>query len=171
MNTGSKLFHRLLSRLALTGVAAGLLAGCEMGGAHSIEGTWVVTDSARTANTRASHDDVTQWLGKTFSYQTDRAQLAHNGCLLPEYTEETLDEDSVEQKYQVDLRHLDFHAGPVTQVRVTCESDASVPGQTLLYQNNQAAYVAWNGVLLRLEKSKPLQSVPEALPSDVRGAI
>ncbi|MCU7554631.1 hypothetical protein OCL06_08465 [Alteromonas sp. ASW11-19] len=171
MKTGSRFLRKCVSRLALTGIAAGLLAGCGVGGAQSIEGTWVVTDSARAATTTVSHDDVTLWLGKTFSYQPDRAQLAQNGCLLPKYTEETLDEASVEKTYRVDLRHLDFHAGPVTQVRITCESDASVPGQTLLYQNNQAAYVAWNGVFLRLEKSKPLQSVPEALPADVRGAI
>ena len=137
---------------AFMGAAVSLIS-CKTDVPEAYEGTWVVTKATLPGITAMSQSEADQWLGKSFSYDTERAQLAQESCLTPTYTRETMDDEAFQAAYHVSREKLNFEEGDIIRIELQCADNAAKPGQTLLTQENIVTYLPWDGVFFRLEKS------------------
>ena len=134
--------------------AAVSLVSCKTDVSETYEGTWVVTQATLPGMTAMSQSEANQWLGKSFSYDTERAQLAQESCLTPTYKRETMSEDAFQAAYHISRERLDFEQGDIIRIELQCSDNVARPGQTLLMQDNIVTYLPWDGVFFTLEKSE-----------------
>ncbi len=137
---------------AILGAAVSLVS-CKMKTPETYEGTWVVTDARLPGITAMSKSQADTWLGKSFSYDAERAQLAQESCLAPTYERDTLDLSAFKTTYKVSPDALDFKQGDITRIQLQCNGGERMPGQTLLMQESIVTYLIWDGVFFTLEKS------------------
>lgn len=134
------------------GIAISLVS-CKSDVAEAYEGTWVITEATLPGITAMSQTEADNWLGKSFSYDTERAQLAQESCLAPTYKRETMDDAAFQAAYRTSRDSLDFVQDDIIRIELKCNDNSLKPGQTLLMQENIVTYMVWDGVFFTLEKS------------------
>ncbi|WP_414828797.1 hypothetical protein [Alteromonas sp. H39] len=137
---------------AFLGIAISLVS-CKTDVPEVYEGTWVVTEATLPGITAMSQTEADSWLGKSFSYNTERAQLAQESCLAPTYKRETMDEETFQSAYRIRRDRLNFEQGDIIRIELQCNDNSLMPGQTLLMQEDVVTYLTWDGVFFMLEKS------------------
>ncbi|WP_420934189.1 hypothetical protein ACOJR9_17655 [Alteromonas sp. A081] len=142
-------FHSLI--LGAFGICA-LTLGCAIGKPSLYEGTWVITDTYQDemSNLNTKKSSV---LGSSFTYSATSARLAQFACEAPEYDTERLNSDDFYAQYKVDPQHIGFSRDEITKIKLTCASDVSLLGSTLLIQKDNSAVIPSNGSFFRLEKA------------------
>lgn len=143
-------FHSLI--IGAFGICA-LTLGCAIKESAVYEGTWVVTDAYQQGGGSVS-DSVDRVLGSSVTYSAKSARLDQSTCDVPVYKSERLNSDDFLFRYNVEQQQIGFTSDDVTEITLTCSSDTSDLGRTLLFQHDEYALTPSKGVFFRLEKAK-----------------
>ena len=155
----------LLSRIQLRIIAATaavlvLASSCAVRQPEQVEGTWVVTEALNTSTSAMSSNQAKQWLGQSYHYGAEQLILGQIQCQSPTYKKEQLDKSEFEQQFHVPLATLGKGLTDVDTFSIECNRGASIPGQTVFLTGHHEAYILWDGVFFKLEKTDTLAKAP-----------
>ena len=143
-------FHSLI--IGAFGICA-LTLGCAIKEPAVYEGTWVVTDAYPQGASSVS-DSADRVLGSSVTYSAKSARLDQATCNVPVYKSERLNSDNFLFRYSVEQQQIGFTSDDVIEITLSCSSDTSDLGRTLLLQQDAYAVTPSKGMFFRLEKAK-----------------
>ncbi len=153
----SRLLSRVQLRLIGAVIATLILASsCAVREPKQVEGTWVITDAVAPGISAMSKEQAKQWLGQSYHYGADQLLLGQIQCEGPVYQEQKLNDSQFTQTYHVPLSMLGAGLTKVQAFTVACDSGESMPGQTVFLTGHQEAFMLWDGVFFKMEKTVQL---------------
>lgn len=156
-----RLFSRIQLRLIIgTATMLVLASSCALRQPEQVEGTWIVTEALTTGNSAMSSNQAKQWLGQSYHYGAQKLILGQVQCQAPEYQKSQLNDKEFSQQYNVPLTTLGNGLTDVETFSIECNRGAKIPGQTVFLTSHQEAYIVWDGVFFKLEKTGNLPNAP-----------
>lgn len=138
-------------RLSVLMLTAVLLCGCS--NKPWYQGQWTVNGFSFGAVSALSEDEAKSWLGKTVMYATTTATFEEAVCEHASYNITELTAQTFSQEYRTTLSALGIKDDTVKMLQVNCADGMVFPGSTLLQVNDTTAYLPWDGVFFKLEKT------------------
>lgn len=138
-------------RLKILMFAVILLCGCS--NKPWYQGQWTITGFSFNAVSALSTEEANSWLGKIADYSATTASFEDALCKNASYNMTELTAQTFSQEYRTTLAILGIEDETVNMLQVTCTDNITFPGSTLLQVNDTTAYLPWDGVFFKLEKS------------------
>ncbi|RUO24350.1 hypothetical protein CWE09_10770 [Aliidiomarina minuta] len=127
------------------------LSGCAQS-SDWYEGRWQVTDAKFPGVSAMGMEEAQVWFGSEVRYSKDEVSFRDEVCAEPSFSLSRLNEGEFYTHYRAGFQSLKIAGDSVEILNVSCPSEWTVPGATLIKASDETAYVPWDGVFFKVTK-------------------
>lgn len=137
-----------------------VVTSCAIRDPKPVEGTWVITDAVMPGISEANPQEARQWFGQSYHYGANNLVLGQIQCQSPVYSEQRLNAEEFNAQFNVPLSTLGAGKQDIQAYQISCDNDELLPGQQLFITGHREAYMLWDGVFYKMEKTE-VKSQPD----------